>query len=78
MMCDRLEEARDCLQKATKAEPENPNIWYDYGLTLATIEKGEGSRGETEMLPGLAVQKGEAPAIYSPSGPKPAVQRAGD
>lgn len=40
----RLEEARDHLQKAKRADGRNPDIWYDLGITLAMMKKAKQAR----------------------------------
>lgn len=40
----RVRHALDLLRKASKADPEDPDIWYDLGLTLARMEDRKKAR----------------------------------
>jgi len=40
----RFAEALAHLRKARRANPEDPDIWYDLGITLATMKKGRQAR----------------------------------
>lgn len=40
----RLREALTHLKKASKADPKDPDIWYDFGLALSTMRKGRQAR----------------------------------
>jgi len=39
MQAGRFEEALKALRKAKRANPENPDVWYDLGLTLARMKR---------------------------------------
>ena len=44
MKAGRLEEALTHLRKARRADPRDPDIWYELGITLATMKKGKQAR----------------------------------
>jgi Flp pilus assembly protein TadD len=44
MQIGRLQEALHYLRKAQKADPKDPDTWYDFGLTLARMKKRQEAR----------------------------------
>jgi len=44
MKAGRLRDALELLRKASKANPEDPDIWYDLGVTLARMKNGRKAR----------------------------------